>query len=82
MQMRQGLTQGESDLVRVHLAFEQHRQHIIGGQARRWTRAHDVLQPFSMVVFELGDALMQSSEGLAMRGQDQAISGQVGELVQ
>jgi hypothetical protein len=82
MQMRQGLTQSESDLVRVHLAFEQHRQDIIGGQTCRWTRGHDVLQPFSMVVLELGDALMQSSEGLAMRGQDQAISGQVGELVQ
>ena len=82
MQMRQRLSQGKSDLVCVHFTFEQDLQHIIGGQARRWACGHDVGQPFSMVLFELDDALMQTREGFAMRGQDQTICGKVGEFVQ
>src|SRR5580765_7909113 len=78
VQVRQGLADGEAELMRIELAPEQHG-HQVERRAGLGDRVERLREPLIVVMPEILEPRVQAAEGQAVRGQDQLVLGQRAE---
>src|SRR5690606_39300156 len=81
VQVRKGLAHGERELMQVELAPEQYR-YDLGRRLGRGAGFDNLCQALGVMLVLLADTLVQATERLAVRRQNQRVVRQIGVLVE